>query len=38
MSDLLIEKYGENAGFVQQWAFYYKRAKKYRQNALFVLK
>lgn len=28
MSDLLIEKYGENAGFVQQWAFYYKRAKK----------
>lgn len=38
MSDLLIEKYGENAGFVQQWAFYYKRAKKYRQNAFFVLK
>ena len=28
MSDLLVEKYGENAGFVQQWAFYFKRAKK----------
>ncbi len=28
MSDLLIEKYGNNAGFAQQWAFYYKRAKK----------
>lgn len=28
MSDLLVQKYGEYAGFVQQWAFYYKRAKK----------
>lgn len=28
MSDLLVERYGENAGFVQQWAFYFKRAKK----------
>lgn len=28
MSDLLIQKYKENSGFVQQWAFYYKRAKK----------
>ena len=28
MSDLLIHKYKENSGFVQQWAFYYKRAKK----------
>lgn len=26
MSDLLIEEYGANAGFVQQWAFYYKRS------------
>lgn len=28
MSDLLIERYKENSGYVQQWAFYYKRAKK----------
>lgn len=28
MSVLLVEKYGEYAGFVQQWAFYYKREKK----------
>lgn len=28
MSDLLVERYGKNAGFVQQWAFYYKREKK----------
>ncbi len=28
MSDLLVERYGEYAGFAQQWAFYYKRAKK----------
>lgn len=26
MSDLLIDEYGNNAGFVQQWAFYYKRS------------
>lgn len=26
MSDLLIAEYGENSGFVQQWAFFYKRA------------
>lgn len=26
MSDLLIGEYGNNAGFVQQWAFYYKRS------------
>lgn len=26
MSDLLISEYGNNAGFVQQWAFYYKRS------------
>lgn len=26
MSDLLIEEYGDRAGFVQQWAFYYKRS------------
>ncbi len=25
MSSLLVEKYGKNAGFVQQWLFYYKR-------------
>lgn len=28
MSDLLVKKYGNYAGFVQQWAFYYKRVKK----------
>lgn len=28
MSVLLVEKYGKYAGFVQQWAFYYKREKK----------
>lgn len=28
MSELLVKKYGEYAGFVQQWAFYYKRVKK----------
>lgn len=27
MSDLLIEEYGDRAGFVQQWAFYYKRSQ-----------
>lgn len=27
MSDLLIGEYGNNAGFVQQWAFYYKRSQ-----------
>ena len=28
MSELLVKKYGEYAGFVQQWVFYYKRVKK----------
>ncbi len=28
MSILLVEKYGKYAGFVQQWAFYFKREKK----------
>lgn len=28
MSELLVQKYGKYAGFVQQWVFYYKRVKK----------
>ncbi len=28
MSELLVQKYGEYAGFVQQWVFYCKRVKK----------
>ncbi len=28
MSDLLVKRYGKNSGFVQQWTFYFKRAKK----------
>lgn len=39
LSKLLVQKYGEYSGFVQQWLFYFKREQKnYRQNATIIIK
>ena len=36
MSTLLVQKYGQYSGFVQQWLFYFKRTKKTMDKSNFL--